>query len=1074
MQVLRCWGVGVLGLFFFLMSANGDTPKKPTPQHLNTLTPQHLNILTVVDFDRDVRPILAENCFACHGFDPNKRQAGLRLDTADGVKAKLSSGSFAIVAGKPDASAVWQRVAAHGALQMPPADSGKVMTAKQKTILRAWIVQGAKFSTHWAFAAPQRSAIPKVKTAAWVRNPIDSFLLARLEKEGLKPSPEAEKSILLRRLSLDLTGLPPTLKEIRAFQQDKSPDAYEKQVDRLLASPHYGERMALKWLDVARYADTHGFHIDSQREMWRWRDWVINAYNSNLSYDKFTTWQIAGDLLPNATLEQKIATGFNRNHPINFEGGAIPEEYQTAYVIDRVATTSTAFLGLTMQCAQCHTHKYDPLTNKEYYQFYAFFNTIKENGLDGQSGNAVPFIKAPLPGQMEQLQEYGKHVSETEAAAKARFMQIAGTRAEWEPKLIAEQTQGSTAAGLTTLVSFEEKSGEAFQVGGSTQALGTVRGKVQWEAGKVGGAFKFDGETWAELGTKPSFESNGKFSYGAWVKPDNVRHQAIVSKMDDANGNRGWDVYLGDGKVYAHLISHWEDNAIRVNTKQTVPTEQWTHVFVTYDGSKKAKGVRVYINGKLAETETTHDSLTGTIANEQPIRLGKRSTAANFKGLIDEVRIYNRELAGAEVMHIVGNDAVRPLLAAAAEKRTPEQQTALATYYAENYDAEYKRVNGELATWRQKYADQDKAIPTTMVMEEQEKPRETHILLRGQYDKFGEKVTTGVPAFLPPLPANAKPNRLALAEWLVDPKNPLVSRVAVNRFWQMLFGTGIVKTVEDFGTQGERPSHPELLDWLATEFVRTGWDVKQLVRLMVTSSAYRQTSQASKELNERDPENRLYARAPRQRLGAEFVRDLALTSAGLLVEKVGGASVKPYHPAGLWEEMAFGGGFSAQTYVQDHGENLYRRSMYTFWKRTVPPPSLQTLDAPEREFCVVRRSVTNTPLQALVLMNDPTYVEASRKFAERIMTEGGLSDPARLAWAWETATSRPIRAKEQQVLLRLLNRQFDRFRKDKDAAMKLLSVGESPRSPKLDVAELAAWAAVAGTILNLDETITKS
>jgi len=1027
-----------------------------------------------VDFDRDVRPILADNCFNCHGFDENKRQAGLRLDNGDGAIQKLPSGAFAVVAGKPDHSGIMQRMLAKDALQMPPASSGKILSPKQIAVLRAWITQGAKYGTHWAFVSPKRPAVPKVKTANWVKNPIDNFLLARMEQEKLKPSLEASKATLLRRLSLDLTGLPPTLAEIRAFVRDTSPNAYENQVDRLLASPRYGERMALKWLDAARYADTHGFHIDSHRDMWRWRDWVIEAYNKNLPYDKFTLYQIAGDLLPNATLEQKIATGFNRNHPINFEGGAIPEEYQTAYVIDRVDTTATTFLGLTAKCAQCHSHKYDPLTHKEYYQFYAFFNTIKEVGLDGTRGNAAPFIKAPLPGQSEQLQEFGKHASESETALKARAALITPNRAEWEPRLLAEQQKGEVTAELAAWIGFEEKTGESFVTNGGANSAGTVRGKAQWDTGKSGGALRLDGTNYAELGNSPAFERTDKFAYGAWVNPADNSHMTVLSKMDAANGVRGYDLYLGDGKVYVHLISTWDSNAIRLNSKQTIPMNQWTHLFVTYDGSQKAKGVKIYVNGKPAETDITHDTLTGTLKTDQPVRIGTRSAGGGFKGLIDEVRFYRRELSGAEVAQLVGNDALRPLLTIAADKRTPEQQTTLANFYLENFDADYKRISKELASWRQKYAELDKAIPTTMVMEEQEKPRVTHLLLRGQYDLFGEKVTAGVPAFLPSLPKSKTPNRLALAEWLIEPNNPLTSRVAVNRFWQTLFGTGIVKTVEDFGTQGERPSHPELLDYLATEFVRNGWDTKAMMRLMVTSAAYRQTSQATPQQMERDPENRLFARAPRLRLGAEFVRDLALMTSGLLAEKLGGASVKPYHPAGLWEEMAFGGDFTAQKYVQDHGESLYRRSMYTFWKRTVPPPSLQTFDAPEREFCIVRRSVTNTPLQALILMNDPTYVEAARKFAERIMTEGGISDASRLGFAFETATSRPIQQRERQVLMRLFNRQYTRYRKDRDAALKILSVGESPRNPKLDTAELAAWAAVAGAILNLDETITKS
>jgi hypothetical protein len=1065
-------------------------------------------VVARVDFDRDVRPILSENCFACHGFDANKRQAGLRLDTPEGARQKMQSGKAPLVPGKPDESELLRRLTMTGPLQMPPRSSGKHITPKQIVTIRAWIQQGGQYAAHWSFAAVKRPTVPTplssplakggLRGVSKIANPIDAFILARLEKEGLKPSPEADRHTLIRRVTLDLTGLLPTWKEVEAFVNDKSPNAYEKVVDRLLASPHYGERMALKWLDLARYADTHGYHIDSQRDMWRWRDWVIEAFNKNLPYDQFIVQQIAGDLLPNATIDQKIATGFNRNHPINFEGGAIPEEYQVAYVADRVDTTSTAMLGLTLRCSQCHDHKFDPLSQKDYYRFYAFFNTIAENGLDGQNGNAAPSIKAPLPGQMEQLEQFAKEVARTEQAVTARVAESAPALATWERDALKTlATSPALSRGLLAHYGLDEGNGDQTRAAEVALPTGSVRGKADWTPGKFGSALKFDGKTHVELGNITPFDRNDHFSYGAWVNPAGEQYMTVLSHIDETKFIRGWDMFLGDRKVYVHLINRWEDNAIRVNTKQQIPANQWTHVFATYDGSSKAGGVKLYINGKPAELDVTHDKLTETIAVDTSVNIGRRTPGGPFYGMIDEVRIYRRDLNAGEVALLAGSDAIRQILTVAPDKRTPEQKETITKFYLDTYDETYRKLVAERDEARKKHTEFDKAIPTTMVMQEMEKPRETHILVRGQYDKFGEKVTAAAPAVFPSIPKDTPNNRLGLAKWLVDPSNPLVGRVAVNRFWEMLFGVGLVKTAEDFGVQGERPSHPELLDWLAVTFVGgearkekgesasktltpdtrhptpiTAWDTKAFMKMLVLSATYRQTSRVTPELLRKDPENRLLARGPRQRLPAEFVRDLALVASGLLVEKIGGPSVKPYHPAGLWEEMAFGGGFTAQNYVQDHGENLYRRSMYTFWKRTVPPPSLQTFDAPEREFCIVRRSTTNTPLQALILMNDPTYVEASRKFAERMMTEAS-SPSSRLVFAYRTALSRDPNSRETAVLLQAFNQQLDRFRKDRAAAEKLIAVGESPRNPKLDVPELAAWSAVANIILNLDETISK-
>ena len=1081
-----------------------------------------LAVIGPVDFDRDVRPVLSQNCFACHGFDASKRVSGLRLDREEGAMGKLPSGRVAVVPGDVKKSELIERILTTGPLQMPPPSSGKKLTLAQIAMLKRWVAQGGKYAKHWAFVTPVRPALPPVKNTAWVQNPIDRFILARLEKEGLAPSPEADKVTLLRRVSLDLTGLPPTPDEVKAFVADKSKDAYAKVVDRLLANPHYGERMAVSWLDLARYADTHGYHIDSQRDMWRWREWVIDAYNNNLPYDQFVVQQLAGDMLPNATLAQKIGSGFNRNHPINFEGGAIPEEYAAAYIFDRIDTTATTFMGLTMRCAQCHDHKYDPITQKDYYSFFAFFHNVPEAGLDGQQGNANPAIKAPSPEQEAQTIEFANKVAGLENARQNRRAEAGQAEAEWIKTASASADKTPLVAnGLVANYALDENAGAQIHDSAGKQPIGTIKGAANWTPGKIGSALNFDGNTFVEVGSGTdkvlNWERTDKFSYGAWIYPTSMDAMTVLSRMNDGADFKGYDMYLQGGRAFVHIIHKWETNALRVNTKIPFEINKWHHLFATYDGSSKAHGVHIYVDGKPADLDYTHDVLTDSIQTTAPLTIGRRTPGAPFKGMIDDVRVYDRELSGTEVATLANADGFKQLLATLPEKRTEVQKAQLAAYYFENVDAPYKTLTGELNDWKKKQADLEQAIPTTMVMQEMDKPRDTFILLRGQYDKPGEKVTAALPGFLPKIEGAFPPNRLGLAQWLVNPSHPLTSRVAVNRFWQMLFGTGLVKTAEDFGTQGDRPSHPELLDWLASCFAKgvgsrmsgvggnatdrvlsskqsttpnqgidnptpyslpptpsSTWSVKNMLRLIVTSATYRQSSRVTPKLIARDPENRLLARGPRFRLPAEFIRDQALDVAGLLVPKIGGPSVKTYQPVGLWEEISFGGNFSAQTYQQDHGENLYRRSMYTFWKRTVPPPSLQTFDAPEREFCMVRRSNTNTPLQSLVLMNDPTYVEASRKLAERMLTEGGSQAWDRINLAYHLCVSRSATPAEQKILANLLTDQLAVYRKDPKAAEKLLTVGEAKRNEKLDMSELAAWTMIASTILNLDETITKN
>ena len=1029
---------------------------------------------TAIEFDRDVRPILSENCFKCHGFDEKSRQGGLRLDTPEGSFAALAGGRRAIAPGHPDTSELVKRIRLTRGPKMPPESSGKVLKPAQIEILTRWVQQGARYAPHWAFVPPKRPAFPPVQDARWVRNPIDRFVLARLEREKLKPSPEADRSTLIRRLSLDLRGLPPTLAEVNRFLGDRRSDAYERLVDEFLASPHYGERMALRWLDLARYADTHGYHIDSHRDMWLWRDWVISAYNKNIPFDQFTIEQLAGDLLPNATREQRIATGFNRNHPINFEGGAIPEEYHAAYIFDRIDTTATTWMALTLRCTQCHDHKYEPFTQREFYKLFAFFHNVPEKGLDGQRGNAAPFLKVPSSEQEKEQAELQRKIADLDTASKARASETAQERAEWEKSVLAGS--GDRAAeGLVARFPLDETVvGTAVRSEGGKRVSARLVGTPGFAEGKVAGALRLDGNSsaQAELG---DFERDQPFSYGAWVKPTGREAMAVISRMDDAAANRGWDLYLQDGKVYVHLISEWEGNAIRLNTRDAVIGTDWAHVFATYDGSSKASGVKIYVNGKPAATVTTHDRLSGSIRTQRLLQIGRRTPGAPFKGLIDDVRLYERSLDATEVLDIAGLDSVRPLIAVEPGKRTPEQTTAILRYFLDSRDPAYAKLSADLAAARARVTEIENAIPTVMVMEEMAKPRETHVLIRGQYDRRGDAVTAGFPAAIPaPATPGKQPNRLDLARWLVSPDHPLTARVAVNRYWEIYFGQGIVKTTENFGLQGDRPSHPELLDWLATEFIRTGWDVKAMQRLIVSSATYRQVSVSRPELKHRDPENQLLAHGPRMRLPAELIRDQALALSGLFAPKVGGPSVKPYHPAGLWEELAFGGNFTAQTYVQDHGDALYRRTMYTFWKRTCPPPSLTTFDAPDREFCVVRRGVTNTPLQALVLWNDPTYVEAARHFAQRLMTEVSASPEDRIRYAYRLALCRSARPVEVQVMLGVYRDQLARYRADRTQAEKLLAVGESPRNKALDVAEHAAWTSVASVLLNLDEVISKN
>ncbi len=824
--------------------------------------------------------------------------------------------------------------------------------------------------------------------------------------------------------------------------------------------------MAIEWLDVSRYADTHGYHEDYHRDMWPWRDWVIRALNDNMPFDQFTIEQLAGDLLPQATPQQVVATGFNRNHGVTASG--ISEEYRVEYVLDRVRTTATAWMGLTLSCAQCHDHKYDPFSQQDFYRFFAYFNSVTDRGVENRAGNVDPLISIVPLDQQSVESTLREAIKRLESRLRTIVDQADEVVARWEDRRKASRPSPARVsdAGLVMRCRLDEGSGKEFSVTDSVRS--TFNGQVEWVKGRLGGAAKLGGQAHAELGDLADFDRTDAFSYGAWVR--GADSGAIVSRMSDADAYRGWDVFLTGGFIEVHLVHSWPANAIHVKSTARLDSADWHHVFVTYDGSSQAKGVWLYVDGKRFEVKATRDSLTRSIRVPGGLQLGRRNPSGRFNGALDDVRIYSRALSAIEVQALAGSDGLGELLAIRRSKRTPQQQEALKRGYLALYDTRFRNLQSRLGQRRRELTSSRKNRPTVMVMQDLAKPRQSFVLMRGQYDQPGDAVSPGVPEILPPLPPGAAANRLGLARWLVDPSHPLTARVAVNRTWQTLFGRGLVATSEDLGTQGELPSHPRLLDWLAREYICGGWDTKSLLRRLVMSATYRQSSATHREGWLRDPENRLLSRGARYRLKAELIRDAALSVSGLLVERLGGPSVKPYQPGGLWKET------SNRPYVQGSGASLYRRSLYTYWKRSVPPPNMFALDAPTRETCTTRRQVTNTPLMALVLMNDPTFVEAARVLASRALNEAADGDRARLEALFVRITARPPIAAETDTLVRLLGDQRDRYSKRPDAARSLVGVGASPPPEEAGgsgVKELAAWTVVCSVLLNTDEVITR-
>lgn len=996
-------------------------------------------------FNRDIRPILSENCFFCHGPDAGHREADLRLDVRDDAVAA------AIVPGNAGASPLIDRILSDDPdLVMPPPTTGRALTDEQRQLLRRWVDSGAEYQSHWSFVPPERPQPPVVDEPGWQRHPVDRFLLAAMRDRGLTPQPEADRETLIRRLAFDLTGLPPTLEQIDAFLRDDQPLAYERLVDSLLASPRFGERLAADWLDVARYSDSYGMQVDRDRRVWPYRDWVIQAFNANLPYDRFITEQLAGDLLDNPTDSQILATAFNRLHPQECEGGSVPEEFRIEYVADRTQTVATAFLGLTLECSRCHDHKYDPLSQTEYYQLTSFFDNVDEAGLYSFFTDSVPTptLRLPTAEQAQRIAELDRAVAELEAKAEA----IRGSRhsafTEW-----SRNDQSARVAyppvGAIKHLDFESETPPA----GTTSVPGVA-----------GRAVRIGGDDAVNVGVG-NFNRWDPFTVSLWMQVSDLKERAVVFHRSRAwtdAASRGYELLIDGGHLQASLIHFWPGNAVSVRTVRPLTLGQWQQVAVTWDGSSRAAGLAIYVNGQRAETEVVRDHLSKNITGGggDEIAIGARFRDRGLSGgEVDEFFVWDRQLSDRELAALFARQEIPLSPPPETVGDQPGGIEPAYQHYLLTQDGEYAQTLRQLRAAREASASFVEPIPEIMVMREMQPRRQTHFLRRGAYDAKGDPVEPATPAALSPWDPSWPNNRLGFAQWLTDPRHPLTARVAVNRLWQGIFGRGLVATPEDFGSQGSPPTHPELLDWLAVEFIDGGWDVKSLLRLLVTSAAYRQ---ASAELDPRDPENLFLSRSPRYRWPAEMLRDNALAIGGLLAEEIGGPPAKPYEVESSFKPVG-----------RDKGPGLHRRSLYTYWNRTGPAPALTTLDAGLRDVCRMKREVTATPLQSLVVLNSPQFVEAARGMAERLHHRHGEDLPRLLHDLFRVATGRAPTAEELDALTQLHEKQRARFQADPGQAARWLTVGDVPPDAKLPAPALAATASVANMLLNYDGCVTK-
>ncbi len=1064
---------------FYFLSNPIEIPPTKLPEDVRAA---YEKLPETLDYNLHVKPILSDKCFACHGPDKAKQKAGLRLDIAENAYAPLpeNTSKVAITPGNLEKSEVFHRILSDDpTYKMPTPKSHLTLSAHEKAVIIKWIEAGAVYKPHWAFVKPEKKDISRVNTAQHTEggNAIDQLVLKRLEAEGLTPSKEADRETLLRRLSLDLTGLPPTLSELDAFLTDHSPDAYEKQVDRLLASPHYGEKMATDWLDLARFADSYGYTVDRLRDMSPYRDWVIKAYNQNMPFNTFIQHQLAGDLMPNPTKDMMIATAFNRLHPQNAEGGIVEEEFQTEYVMDRTNTFGDAFMAISVGCARCHDHKYDPISQENYYQLYSFFNNVREAGqISWNEALPTPTMLMPSAGKEEILKFLNEKVTEQEGKVAETIQNAQQDFEQWIDaegyKMFAQHTLPEQ--GLKGLYDFEGslKNTRDTSQGVMKREHGMIGDKPVFATHNKGKALRFDGDVYADLKNVGIFSRSDPFTVGTWAWfPKDFKEGVIFHKSNAERlyNFKGYHVYLKNNRLEIMMAHTAPSNALTKLSKQDVPREKWVQLTLTYDGSSKADGFHLYLDGEKLEMETVIDQLYKDILffskSEPALQLGGWWRGLGFKGgQLDDVVVYNRRLTPFEIRVLAKKVTFNAVFNKNKDQLTGQDKDILQDFYASVLDSNVLHARKALQLRRKTLADSTEHVPEMMVMQEMPKPRKSYILLRGQYDAFGAAVQPNTPesvlAFSPDWPKN----RLGLAQWLTDERNPLTARVAVNRLWQNFFGNGLVRSSEDFGNQGELPTHPELLDWLALTFRETGWDIKKLNKMIVQSATYRQASHTSKAMRERDPDNLLLARGASTRLSAEMVRDNALAASGLLNKKIGGKSIKPYQPEGLWEINSMG-------YVQDSTDQIYRRSLYVVIKRSVQNPTLGTFDAPTRTMCISRRQKTNTPLQALVTLNDPTFVEASKVLGETMARETDLIKA--ITDTYRKLTGRTPSVKELDLLSELQKTEFEKFKTHPEKMKGWIDTGLYKIDRRLEMALVAANAVVANAILNSDAVITK-
>jgi mono/diheme cytochrome c family protein len=1039
-----------------------------------------------VSFNETIQPILSENCYACHGPDPGARKAGLRLDRGEFAFAAHEKFGPAIVRGNPDKSPLVRRIESDDPKErMPPPEAHRTLEPEQIALLRRWVKEGAVYEEHWSFIAPKRLSIPRPANRQWARNSMDDFIVSRLEKEGLTPSEEADRPTLIRRVTYDLTGLPPTPEEVSAFLADRSRNAYEKVVDRLLASPRYGEHRAHYWLDVARYGDTHGLHLDNLRSIWPYRDYVIRSYNQNKPFDQFVKEQIAGDMLPGRTLDTIVASAFLRAGISSGEGGSLIEELRVNNKRERAEAFGAAFLGLTTGCAVCHDHKFDPITRRDFYQFTAFFNNLTENPSNDDREDWPPFIRVPKENSRaayEQILAKRTALENQIAQRRARARELVAT---WlnDSKLRAQPV---STTDLRVRLRFDEQKDVTFLNSAPDAKMKTVsatESPVIWGEGIwLWPYMRMDTTTRLDLPDAGDVESNQPFTVSFWLRPDlrpldskdpKQPSGVIIARANAKEDSRGWQLRINERKLAFALTHDGPKNAATVETKEKVLIEgRWNHITATYSGSGKAGGMKLYVDGQPQELKVVKDKLDGTVRTSAPMTFGRIFPDVDplRQSAFQDFRFYARELAPEEAARVPYEDYVSEIAQKPHPTWSDDESKVVSDFYFAQRDEPTRALTAQLPALNSDLDRFSKDGDITLVSEEAPGLAYADMLTRGVYNARTERVRPAVPHFLPPLPADTQPDRLALAEWTVSPTNPLTARVTVNRMWQEIFGTGIVETTEDFGVMGARPSHPELLDWLAMDFRDSGWDVKRFYKQLVMSATYRQSARVTPQLAERDPKNRLLARGPRFRMDSEMLRDTALAASGLLIEKVGGPSVKPYQPPGIWDGSHDAS--NTRKYVQDHGDALYRRSLYTFWKRMATMPDMDTFDSPMRDSACTRRQRTDTPLQALVAMNEPLRLEASRKLAERVIHESSTVD-ARLDYLGHVLLARDWSSKEKTVLERALANFHATYSKDPAAAARLLNVGESKVDKSIPAPELASWMLVSSAALNLDAVVNK-